>query len=380
MNNRELFGKLNENIVTVIFGCGVVGDYLYQCIKDSGFKGCIVFCDNAKAKQGRFQDYEVFSVEKAAEQFPEAVYLILNPIYADVMRQQLYQLGIAEKQIIYALTDEAEDYLMAYRRKGKEQPLPELQFEVDIVSHCNLNCKCCSQFSCIAEEEYISVEVMERDFKRLSELFAGQCKRIYLIGGEPLLHPNLSMCMSIARTYFPKGEISVFTNGLLLLKQKDEFWQICREQKISIIVTKYPIALDYENIMDRARKEQVAFKFYTTSEDFKFMINLGLDIDGMQDMEHNFFQCNEANNCIRLRAGKLYPCTRPAAIYRFNHYFGFDLQVCESDFIDIYKAVDKDEILRKLAEPIPFCRYCNVLKERSAMNWGKTEGKLEEWI
>ncbi|MDE7204842.1 MAG: 4Fe-4S cluster-binding domain-containing protein, partial [Lachnospiraceae bacterium] len=340
----------------------------------------VVFCDNVKAKQGRFQDYEVYSVEKAVERFSEAVYLILNPVYADVMRQQLYQLGIVEKQIIHALTDEAEDYLMAYRRKGKEQSLSELQFEVDIVSHCNLNCKCCSQFSCIAEEEYINVEIMERDFKRLGELFAGQCKRIYLIGGEPLLHPNLSMCMSIARTYFPKGEISVFTNGVLLLKQKNEFWQICREKKISIIVTKYPITIDYEDIMKRAQKEQVSFKYFTTSEDFKFMINLGLDIDGMQDIEYNFFQCNEANNCIKLRDGKLYPCTRPAAIYRFNHYFGFDLQVCEADFIDIYRAVDKNEILRKLAEPIPFCRYCNVLKERSAMNWGKTEGKLEEWV
>ncbi len=380
MNNRELLGKLNESIVTVIFGCGGAGSYFYQCIKSSGFQGCVAFCDNVKAKQGRFQDYEVYSVEKAVERFSEAVYLILNPVYADVMRQQLYQLGIVEKQIIHALTDEAEDYLMAYRRKGKEQSLSELQFEVDIVSHCNLNCKCCSQFSCIAEEEYINVEIMERDFKRLGELFAGQCKRIYLIGGEPLLHPNLSMCMSIARTYFPKGEISVFTNGVLLLKQKNEFWQICREKKISIIVTKYPITIDYEDIMKRAQKEQVSFKYFTTSEDFKFMINLGLDIDGMQDIEYNFFQCNEANNCIKLRDGKLYPCTRPAAIYRFNHYFGFDLQVCEADFIDIYRAVDKNEILRKLAEPIPFCRYCNVLKERSAMNWGKTEGKLEEWV
>lgn len=380
MNDRELLGKLNENIVTVIFGCGVVGGYLYQCIKNSGFKGCIVFCDNAKAKQGCFPDYEVYSVEKAVERFPGAFYLIMNPIYADIMRQQLYQLGIVEKQIIYALTDEAEDYLRVYRRSRKERSLQELQFEVDIVSHCNLNCKCCSQFSCIADEEYIDVEVMERDFKRLGKLFSGRCKRIYLIGGEPLLHPNLSMCMNIARAYFTEGEISVFTNGLLLLKQKDEFWQICREKKISIIVTKYPITLNYEDIMDRARKEQVSFKFFTTSEDFKFMINLGLDIDGMQDMEHSFFQCHEANNCIKLRDGKLFPCTRPAAIYRFNHYFGFDLQVCEADFIDIYKAVDKEQILRKLAEPIPFCRYCNVLKERSAVDWGKTEGKLEEWI
>lgn len=70
MNDRELLGKLNENIVTVIFGCGVVGGYLYQCIKNSGFKGCIVFCDNAKAKQGCFPDYEVYSVEKAVERFP----------------------------------------------------------------------------------------------------------------------------------------------------------------------------------------------------------------------------------------------------------------------------------------------------------------------
>lgn len=379
MNNRELLVELRENETIVIFGCGIAGTYLYRYLKDTEWDGRIVFCDNAREKHGTHGEYEVFGVDEAVSHFPGAVYLILNPIYEFVMKKQLREAGISEEQIILAQTDEVRDYVSMCKQKNKRQLLTEIQFEVDIVGHCNLNCKCCSQFSGIADEEYINPEVMEMDFKRLGELFGGTCKRIYLIGGEPLLHPQLEDCIKIARKYFPIGRISIFTNGLLLLKKDGRFWRACRENRISIIVTKYPIQLDYDKIMEKARQEQIEFEYFTTSQDFKFMTNLGLDIDGAQDIQCSFYNCVEANNCIKLKDGKLYTCTRPAAIYKFNKYFALDLQVSEEDYIDIYKARNKEEILEKMTRPIPFCRYCKVLDERKAMLWGQTEGKLEEW-
>lgn len=110
------------------------------------------------------------------------------------------------------------------------------------------------------------------------------------------------------------------------------------------------------------------------------MTNLGLDIEGKQDIFKSFIHCGEANNCIKLKDGRLFTCTRPAAVYKFNQFFGKNLEVVDEDFIDIYKAESKDEILRKLSSPIPFCRYCNVLGERRAMEWGRTSKNIEEWL
>lgn len=379
MTNQELLEKLGGKTDIVIVGCGVAGTYLYNQIHRSVQSGQVVFCDNASEKQGKFDEYEVLSVKEATEQFPKAVYLISNLIYESVLREQLYSLGITEEQIVFTQTDELKNYLTSIKRKRKSQPLTELQFEVDIAAHCNLNCKCCSQFSSIADEEYIDLQILEKDLKRLSLLFGGRCKRIYLIGGEPLLHPKIADCMEMTRKYFPVGKISIFTNGLLLLQKDSRFWQVCKENKITLIVTKYPILFDYQSVLNKVQQMEVEFEYFQDSQDFKFMTNLGLDLNGTQNIETSFYNCREANECIKLRNGRLYTCTRPAAIYKFNKYFGTDLQVSGEDYIDIYKAHDAQEIMQELSKPIPFCRYCDILGERKAMVWGRTEGKIEEW-
>lgn len=379
MTNKELLELTIKADGAVIVGNGDVGEYLYQILSACCNVNKLVVCDNSHKKQGKTEFYEVLAVKRAVSLFPDALFLITSSIHENTIRNQLMELGIPKEHAILGITKEAQDYLAEKKRAVKQNPLQKLQFEVDVVSHCNLNCKCCSQFSCIAEEEYIDIHKMENDFKRLGELFDGEAKRIYLIGGEPLLHPQITTCMEIARKYFHRGEISVFTNGLLLLKCGEAFWRECRKSDISIIITKYPISLDYQKIMNKAEEEGIRFSFFGTSEDFKYMTNLALDIQGKQDVEKNFVSCAEANNCIKLRDGKLFTCTRPAAIYRFNRFFGKNLELSEEDSIDIYKARTGEEILKKLAAPIPFCRYCNIFGERKASEWGQTERKIEEW-
>lgn len=381
MNNSELFTSIKEAETVIILGAGDVGLYLYSLLKKEVSEKNIFLCDNSHKKQGKYSDYEIYPVEMTAQRYRTGMFLLTVPTHENTMKRQLAVLGVEEKRILFAVTDEADHFLREEKKKKKLIPRKKLQFEVDIASHCNLNCKCCSQFSCIAEEEYIDIDQMRRDFERLGKIFNGECERIYLIGGEPLLYPRIVECMEIARTYFPVGKISVFTNGILLQSCKEDFWEACRNNRITIIVTKYPIDLDYERILEKVSEERVDFEFFGTSEDFKFMTNMGLDLDGGQDISESFVNCNEANNCVKLQNGKLYTCTRPAAIYKFNAYFHENLKVSETDYIDIYKTESSDEILERLAVPIPFCRYCNQSKEgKYAMPWGQTEKKISEWL
>jgi molybdenum cofactor biosynthesis enzyme MoaA len=48
---------------------------------------------------------------------------------------------------------------------------------------------------------------------------------ILLMGGEPLLHPELERFFPAARTAFPSAKIKIVTNGILLSKKEDSFWR-----------------------------------------------------------------------------------------------------------------------------------------------------------
>ena len=144
-----------------------------------------------------------------------------------------------------------------YKRRRQHHLVPygELFFEVHLAEHCNLNCAGCNHFSPLAEPEFTDPATLDKDFARLASLFGEKMSHINLLGGEPLLHPSLNECMQIARRHFPKTRITLVTNGLLLTRQKDEFWQTCRENQITIQVTRYPIKLDFDQMLENSSRK-----------------------------------------------------------------------------------------------------------------------------
>lgn len=380
MTDSELIFQIEKYKDVIIFGNTMIGKYLFERINRIPNKN-VIMCDTSKKKQGRFGNVEVLSTNYVVENYQSGAFILSSDIYSDNMRKQLCDCGILDQNIFNGITDEAQNYYDENNNITKHKPLKKIQFEVDLVDHCNLNCKCCSQFSCIAKERFIELAEMDKEFKRMGELFRGVANRIYLIGGEPLLHPKIIECLEISRKYFPIGDISVFTNGLLLDKCSDEFWEKCRQLDISIIVTKYPVKTNYYNLKQLVTSKDVKFSFFGNSEDFKTMNNLGLDLYGKQNPEDSFRRCGEANNCIKLKDGKLYTCTRPAAIYKFNDFFKKELVVLDDDFFDIYNMQSGQEILERLSKTIPFCRYCNKEKSsRKSFEWGTTTRQIEEWL
>lgn len=121
---------------------------------------------------------------------------------------------------------------------GCKMPWSLLKFEVHLTDKCNLNCKGCMHFSCLCEEtNLLDIHIYENDCKRISELTKGKIDNILLLGGEPLLHPNVKDFLIITRKYFPEisipnriGIIDLVTNGILLHKQSDDFWETLPRQ------------------------------------------------------------------------------------------------------------------------------------------------------
>jgi len=141
--------------------------------------------------------------------------------------RQFFRGSLSAREILQTLI-----YQIYLRTKQKQRLTPQEQlsyFILNIVDHCNLRCKGCDHFASIAEERFVSLEHIKRDLARMSILLNGNVKRIGVMGGEPLLHPELKQILISARVYFPDTLIQLVTNGLLLLRQDEEFWQICRE-------------------------------------------------------------------------------------------------------------------------------------------------------
>jgi hypothetical protein len=191
--------------------------------------------------------------------------------------------------------------LSAFRRLKKRKLL---RFDVHLADHCNLNCNGCDNFSPIAPKHFLEREAFERDCKRLSELTCGRLEDICLLGGEPLLHPEITGIIETARTYFPKTEIGILTNGLLLPKMDAGFWDCCREHDIKITITRYPVRIDIAAIKETARNKGVRLDVLYEEGGRSFYFK-PLDRNRRSRPKNSFINCWYANRCVHLRNSRL---------------------------------------------------------------------------
>ncbi|GHU05617.1 hypothetical protein FACS1894147_11970 [Spirochaetia bacterium] len=255
-----------------------------------------------------------------------------------------------------------------------------LKFEVHATDHCNLNCKGCEHFSSVANVKFLDINIFERDCVRLSELTNKKIEELGIVGGEPLLHPEITKIFDIARKYFPLDRILILTNGLLLLKVEDNFWENCRKNNIIVTITKYPIKLDFQAIENKAQCHNVKMEYMgSTGAIIKTMRINPLDLEGKQNIKKSFKYCYMSNYCIHLLDGKLYTCPRVPNISYFNNFFNQKLQITEKDYIDIFRVNDLTEIFDYLCHPIPFCRYCNTTKVIHGTEWAVSKKNIKEW-
>lgn len=260
---------------------------------------------------------------------------------------------------------------------AKFVPRRTLFFDVIVTEHCNLNCKGCGSFMPLADEEYIDLEDLEKDYKRLADLSGGVMHHINLLGGEPLLHKDIKAIIKMTRRYFPIGVINLVTNGILLPKMDEEFWDICHAQQIDVCPTKYPIKVDYKNLEKKAEEKRVKYHYFGDATGCMWTHKV-IDISGSRFENCSFMYCPNANLCPVLKHGKIFPCPTARHIDKFNKAYNTELHICEKDYIDIYKIDKLEDIMNFLTKPIPFCRYCNTpaIKET---DWGISKGDIAEW-
>lgn len=241
--------------------------------------------------------------------------------------------------------------------------------EHHITDHCNLNCNGCTHFSPLAEPWFEDLEDFKKDFNKLNELF--DVKTIRLMGGEPLLHPEVKEFIIQTREIFHKARIELVTNGILL-NEDPELIQVINKNDVWVNISDYHII---KNLYDRLKHIKNCM---LSSRDA--MYNLSLDLDGKQDPNYTYRTCvSRVMGCNYYQNGKFYICAPVANIEKFNLYFNKNLPTCEG--MSIYEHT-AEEILNYLYNtPAELCKYCNA--DQALMSnhpFCRSTKNINEWI
>ena len=259
-----------------------------------------------------------------------------------------------------------------FRNRSWPSAKPTLRYiEFHLTDHCNMNCGGCTHFAPMADRWFADVGRVATDFARLKELFRN-ITEVRVMGGEPLLHPDCVAFLRIVRDAFPSSRLALVTNGLLLAKQPEAFWEACRETRALISLSVYPpVRPQVEALSARCREQDVPLELVESST-FRARYVPGGNIDARKAFR---FCRGSWYFCPLLREGRVYRCAMGCYAAYWNRAAKSEMPVEEGIALE---SATGPEILDYLMRPMPTCAYCSPQARRFA--WRNGEPKIEDWV
>ncbi len=187
-------------------------------------------------------------------------------------------------------------------------------FELHVVEHCNLRCTACCNMSPYLAEHTLSVDAIAAMCQTMAaELDVDVFK---IMGGEPLLHPQIAAVLRAVRASGISQTVRLFTNGLLLHTMTDEFWAALDELTIS----NYTSAPVKPELLAAAQAKARAFDVVLNVKpvtEFSEVMRGEREADPAQ-LQRTYEGCWLRHRCLVVRRGKFYMCTRAAYADEFH--------------------------------------------------------------
>lgn len=367
----------------LIWGCKDCGKKVYELLLKEKNSTILAFVDVDKEKQGKkIYGTEVISPSMALENARQGKCNAIVFAFANYHQRSVTRLFRGINIEAYVVPTHIQKFKEQY--DSMENCLVRIdinkprmkQFDVNIVDHCNMKCKGCLRFSNLVDEPfYADYKQMVSDWKRIKELFWG-VERIKLMGGEPLLNPNLCDFIGAAREIFPDADIMVTTNALLINEQCEKLFETMRKNYCYFDISLYkPMEERIKEVEKILQENQVWYYINDSKGDFYKVMSKTPSYDA----DEMYAKCI-AKNCHHLREGKISVCSRPQYAHIINEKYGVDLPTNDGIW-DIYdKSIDAWELDNKLSNSFEACRYC---APPVSYEWGRANSKTaryEDWF
>ena len=269
--------------------------------------------------------------------------------------------------------------------------IPSIEFF--LTDTCNLRCDNCAPNSPFMDDA--NLPSLESFVDSLSFLAAVvRCEELRMLGGEPLLNKDICSFLRAARQSGIFGSIRVITNGLLLPRMSEEFWQLADIVRISV----YPATTGafseakLEALSAAASRSGTRLEVVRTTHFMEAVSDTR--IEDASVVQRIFSTCGEAHgwSCHLLYRDRLYRCSRVHTLDRYLGKIGREHEnFTDQDGIVIDGRKNLYNELRnylRSSQPLKACSFClgtsGPLIEHRQLTVqqirSKLEGPLREFV
>jgi organic radical activating enzyme len=229
--------------------------------------------------------------------------------------------------------------------------------EYSVAYHCNLCCTQCSHLSPFMDAQFPSIESFKEDLFGLSQIM--HAKVLRLLGGEPLLNPDIDQFVAIAKKSDIADAVMVTTNGLLLHRMSPFFW----ENVDYVLVSLYPnISLkeSFRVLKQRAKAHNTRLWFQIVNHFRTTIVTSPHKKDWLTALIYKSCQDVHLFHCHMIHQGMLYKCAVPPFLKHYLAKFEQSYDPGQDGFAIHHRSKPFHELKSYLTDihTKEACRYC----------------------
>lgn len=369
---RKEFSETKKPII--LFGASVFG----QCVKEyitSVGREVIAFCDNDSDKQGKsYDDIIVLSPDEAYQRYHNAYVVICLNSDENIkaVKKQLFELGfehVYKKDMLYIEYQcellkrpiSKDVFAQLLFKKSSNDMLSLNMVGVLVTERCTLNCKDCSLLMPYYQNpvDYSADDIVE-SVRRLANT-VDTIEAVTLLGGEPLLHKDLSTIAKEVSQIENVERLHILSNGTLMLD--DGVIEELKPYITFFIINDYGNhSKNLDKLKKRISDHGMICEIYPNNSNW-FEITQPLEgARSENEAVKRFHQCSWGKEYMELQNGKFHICgfsstTTCLGILKDNKKDYIDFLSEEFDVIDARKKMrelmDKDHVIEG-------CKVCSI--------------------
>lgn len=180
------------------------------------------------------------------------------------------------------------------------------RLEINVAEHCNLSCRACSHLSPVVPKSLVDPAKIYRDLSVLARCY--HVKSVRVLGGEPLLHPDLESVIDAIRRSTICDSVWVITNGRLIPRMTTAFWSSIDLVEVSLYPGQHLGAEAQDACRAKAKQHGVALRFHVRDEFQESYSEAGTEDDEL--VRRIFTTCNVVHRwrCHNVIDGWFYRC------------------------------------------------------------------------